>query len=95
MQVTKVVLLVVLTVALGVAVLFCVTKVGDLNGQAAILQACLSQAAHTGGCPNIPISSGEIANLHDEAGTIGNLGWAAFITLWLGIGGSVIEVLKN
>ena len=95
LQATKIILLVLLSIALGLAVLFCVTRVGDLNGHAAVLQACITQNSHVAGCPLTPISQGQIASLHNEADTLGNLGWIAFLLLIFSVGGTALDVLTD
>ena len=75
----KLVTLLALAVAAGVCVLYCVTKVGDLNGLAA-----------TPG-----LSAAKIANLHSEARTIGSLGWCAFIFVGVDVVSGLISYLTK
>jgi len=60
-------------------VLWCVTRVGDLNGQAA--------------APGL--TAAQVANLHAEAGTIGALGWCAFIFVGISVIGGLVDWLTD
>jgi hypothetical protein len=97
----KIVLLAIMAIALGVAVFFCVTEVGKLNSRAASLEVCLktnglaSNGTPLIGCPNTPISAGEISSLKGEANTLGSLGWIAFFLDVSVVGSSVFEILTD
>jgi hypothetical protein len=95
LEALKITLLVLITVALGFAVFFCITKVGNLNNRAAILQACIDNKDITVGCPSTPISKGQISSLHNEADTLGSLGWVCFIVDVFVVGGTVLDILTE
>lgn len=83
----------VMCAALAFATFWCVTRVGGLNGHADFLATCLHSVQQYSTCPQAPISAGQIATLHDEADTVGALGWVAFIgAIIFGIG-TVYELL--
>jgi len=94
LQALKITLLVLIAVALGFAVFFCVTKVGSLNGRAAALQACADNKYSSGVCQE-PISTAQISSLRTEANTLGSLGWICFGLDIFVVGGTVFDILTE
>ncbi len=87
---------VILTVALGVGVVYAVNHVGDLNRQAIIIEACLKQSdSQSKSCPDHPLSEAEAKSLRNTANTLGDLGWIGFLFLVFGVGGTVWSYLDD
>jgi hypothetical protein len=99
LQALKIIVLVLIGFALGFAVFFCVTKVGDLHSRAAVLQSCLDSEKNSvpmsTGCPTTPVSATQISVLLDEAKTLGDLGWISFLIGIFVVGGTVMDILKE
>lgn len=89
---------VLLTVALGIGVVYAVNRVGDLNGRAIIIEAGLKtpqSKPQAKSCPDHPLSEAEANNLRREANTLGDLGWLAVLFLIFGVGGTVLEYIRD
>jgi hypothetical protein len=92
---TRLAALMVIAIACGALVAWCITRVGDVNGQAAVLQACMSSAAHHyASCPGIPVTAAQVANLYSESQTIGTLGWAVTVFIGIDVAGGLLSLLK-
>ncbi|HSX33360.1 MAG TPA: hypothetical protein VLF91_03430 [Candidatus Saccharimonadales bacterium] len=93
-QIVKTLALALLALVLGAVVIFCVIEVGDLNAHASVLQACLDKPA-TAGCSTGPITSGQIASIKNEADTLGDVGWVAFLMLIFTVGEDLMARLRR
>jgi hypothetical protein len=94
-EIFKTVVLAVFAVALGIAVLFCVIQVGNYNGHAALLQACLDTKSTAAGCPSTPVNAGQIAAAHNTADTLGSIGWLCTFMLLFVVGSEIMDRLRR
>lgn len=98
LEALKVTLLVLIAGAIGFAVFYCTTKVGDLHSRSAALQSCYD-SQHAGnepstGCPP-NVSKAQIKSPLDEADTLGTLGWVCFFIDVFVVGGVVLDILAD
>lgn len=91
----KTVLLVLLVFGLASATIFCILKVGALNEQAALLQACMDTKALSNGCPSAPLSANQISAVRDTAKTIGYVGWGSAFALIFFVGEELMDRLRS
>jgi hypothetical protein len=91
----KTMILAIFAVGLGLTVIFCVIKVGDINGHAALLQGCIDAKLATNGCPPAPVNAGQIATLHNTADTLGHVGWISAFMLLFVVGSEIMNRIRN
>lgn len=94
-EVFKTLVLALFAIALGIAVLFCIIQVGNYNGHAALLQACLDAKSTAEGCPSTPINAGQIAAARNTADTLGSIGWVCTFLLLFVVGSEVMDRLRR
>lgn len=97
MDIGKVIVAFLLCLALGGAVLFCFNHEGELEKEAAVLEACLQQNTERqyADCPDRPISQTEIDDLRKSAETYNTLAWVAGLILFFGAGGLLFAAIRG
>lgn len=98
MEPLKPLVAVVMSIGLGIGVLYCVTHVGELNREAAVIEACINQPQSEikpPSCPDRPASQAEVKSLQATANTLGNIGWIAFFLLVFGFGSTVYDFITD
>ncbi len=96
MAILKLVLAFSIVASLGLGIVYAVNRVGELNVQATMLEACAeAEPDQYQDCPDRPIAIQEIIALRNTANTVGSLGWVSFFTIVFGAGGTVFKMVTE
>lgn len=81
----------IISLALGLAIFVCVTKVGDLNAQADLLEFCQESSWEISGCPD-RADFAKVSSLRNTANTLGYIGWFSLLVLIFSVWDKIVAL---
>lgn len=90
----KLITMTIISLALGVAIFVCVFKVGDLNGQADLLELCQENSWELNGCPD-RADFAKVPSLRNTAITLGYIGWFSVLVLIFSVWDKIVALYNR